>query len=636
MGRRLAGVEAWVWISGLATVLLLLGPALGPGALMNLDLLAFDRLPVPSGMWGLGPELPRRVPLWAFVAWFGTVVGADTAAKVLLVVMLVLAFVGAYRVTARALSQSSTNGSDRPLPDTAIALGGAVLYGAGPFILTRAAVGHWPVVLVAALLPWALPDLVDPTRPLRRIAAWALLFSLGGVYGGVIGGAFLLAALVRSGPGRAARLVGLWLAAQLVWLVPLLLVTVTTSGRTLAPSDAFATPLGEIGDVGRLLAGMGFWNLGFQLGREQPLLAACVGFAVAALAAVGTRDIPVLMRRPLLVIAMVSLAIALASGVAPFDRVFLDVTGSTLGAPLRESQRNLVPFLLWVAIAAPLGARRIGRSLPAALGAPVSLAPLVLGVVLIVPSGWGLGGQLVPVEVPEAWAQARAAIESEPGTVMALPWFQYYTSDVADDRLVLSPLPLYLGGDVVTASDPQLTEAVAQEVADGREPELAAVVGQLRAGVPSSSDLAALGVRWVASLHDVDWRSYTGLDADPGLDVVVDSDDITLFRVRDWMGQVVEDGGEKVASDSFVGPFLSVDRSGPAVYSAPYQWGWARGTSLASETEDGRVALPGGTGVVWYPPVLAVLVADAIWLGLLSWVIIGGIRDRRERGRGGR
>ena len=162
---------------------------------MNLEPSAYDRLPVPSGMWGLGPELPRRVPLWAGIAWLGDVIGADTTAKVFLVVTIVAAFVGAVPPHHRRRRVIAGYDGRRAPPVEIAALGAAVLYGCGPFLLTRLAVGHWPVVLVMAALPWALPTLAEP-RSLRRVAAVGLVFSIGGVYGGIVGGAFLLVGIL--------------------------------------------------------------------------------------------------------------------------------------------------------------------------------------------------------------------------------------------------------------------------------------------------------------------------------------------------------------------------------------------------------------------------------------------------------
>ena len=622
---RPLGVPLWVWLVAVAVSLLLLGPALLPGALMNLDLLVFDRLPVPRGMWGLGPELPRRVPFWAGVAWLGSLVGADTAAKATLLILLVMSFVGSFRVTVRTLrdSGSRTVGS---LPVELVALGGGMLYAAGPFVLTRAAIGHWPVVLVAAVLPWALPDLVELPRSQRRLGAWALLFSLGGVYGGIVGGAFLISGLRKAPPSRRLRAIGVWMAAQLVWLVPLFLVTVTTPGRSMPSSSAFATPMDSVGDLGRLLAGLGFWNPGFQLAREQAGLAAVGGFLVVAFAVVGTKDLPRSMRGPLVAVGLAGLALALASSVPLLDDILSAFTNSALGAPFRESQRYLLPFLLWAAVASPRGAQRMASRLPAALGAPLSLVPWVFALLLIAPSAWGLEGQLRTTTPPTEWVEARQTIEAERGSVLSLPWYQYFTADAADNRLVLSPLPLYLGGDVINASDPQLSDEPAKEVGDGRESEAARIVEELRNGRPASIAMAGLGIRWVARLHDVDWRDYTGLDDDPGLEVAVDGDSLTLYRVRNWPGEIVDDTGRDVSGSSVVRPFWTVEPSGPAAFSAPYQSGWLRGFSVASSTEDGRVRLPSGSGPVWYWPSLLVLAAYAAWVGILIWSVIPTLR----------
>ena len=553
-------------------------------------------------------------------------IGADTTAKVFLVVTIVAAFVGAYRLTIAAAGSSQATTARRAPPVEIAALGAAVLYGCGPFLLTRLAVGHWPVVLVMAALPWALPTLAEP-RSLRRVAAVGLVFSIGGVYGGIVGGAFLLVGILDLRRWVALRAAGVWFLAQLVWLVPLGIVAVTSPGRTMAVSDVFATPLDGVGDLGRIFAGLGFWNLGFQLAREQPLLAAVTGFVLVGLMAVGTPEIPRRWRRPLVAVGALSLALAVVSSIPGIEGLYASFTATVLGAPLREGQRNLAPFLLWAAVAASLGARRVARRLPGVAALPVAAVPVVLAVVLIAPF-WGLEGQLRPVQLPSEWAEARALVQAEPGTVMALPWFQYFTADVADDRLVLSPIALYLGGDVVAASDPRLSREPAQEVADAREPFFAAVVDDLRGGRASSEALADLGVRWVFRLHDVDWRDYTGLDADAGLEVAVDGESLTLYRVTGWAGTVVDDDGVVVPSDSIVGPLRSVDASGPAVVAAPSQRGWMRGLAPAGATADGRISIPAGSGHLWYLPAVAVVVADAVWVGLVAWTVVPPARRR--------
>ena len=111
----------WPWPAGAALGLVVLGPALGPGALFNLDLVLTPVVPVPQGVWGLGPELPRRVPFMVPVAWLSSVLDGAFVAKLLLLSVFVLAFVGAQRLV-------SEHG-------VATRVAAGLLYAASPFLL---------------------------------------------------------------------------------------------------------------------------------------------------------------------------------------------------------------------------------------------------------------------------------------------------------------------------------------------------------------------------------------------------------------------------------------------------------------------------------------------------------------------
>src|SRR5437868_12126462 len=86
------------WLSGIAIAGLVLGPALAPGSLLNLDLVFTPTIPVPRGVWALGPELSRRVPLGAALAWAPTLIGGPLAGKLLLGGALAIAFAGVWRL----------------------------------------------------------------------------------------------------------------------------------------------------------------------------------------------------------------------------------------------------------------------------------------------------------------------------------------------------------------------------------------------------------------------------------------------------------------------------------------------------------------------------------------------------------
>ena len=92
--------DLWQWIVGLVGGLVVVGPGLAPGSLLNLDLVLTPRLQVPPGIWGLGPGLPRSVPIAAPLAWISALIGGPLTGKVLIVVSLMVAFAGAARLVA--------------------------------------------------------------------------------------------------------------------------------------------------------------------------------------------------------------------------------------------------------------------------------------------------------------------------------------------------------------------------------------------------------------------------------------------------------------------------------------------------------------------------------------------------------
>ena len=76
--------------------LLVVGPGLGGGSLLSLDLLVTPEMAVPPGVYGLGPALSQRVPLFVLVGWLAALVGGPVAVKVLLVGWVAVGFAGAW------------------------------------------------------------------------------------------------------------------------------------------------------------------------------------------------------------------------------------------------------------------------------------------------------------------------------------------------------------------------------------------------------------------------------------------------------------------------------------------------------------------------------------------------------------
>lgn len=517
------GRARWLWAAGVLGAAVALGPALGPGSLLSLDLVLTPRIPFPDAVLGLGNELPRRVPLGAPLSWAAGLVGGAAAGKIFLGAAMTLAFVGAARLTGRGT---------RPAPPLAALMAGA-LYALGPFMLTRVAAGHLAIVATAAVLPFALPRLMAPTRDPARAFLWLVAMGLTGVFGGLVGiavaatgWAFSPSRRLRSAPTLALGA----LVAQIPWLVPGLLLR--GHGLALAPGEAFATSSeGPLGVVGGLLAQHGFWRGASQVGgvAGPGLVGLGVGFTILAI--VGTRELPRSWRRPLAALGLLGLVAAASPAVPGLDRLHAAATDTVAFAPLRDAHRLLALFLVWAAPCAALGVTRLARARPRS-EAMIWATVLAAVAALIGPGLWGAEGRLRPVEFPAGWARVDAVVRDEPGAVLALPWHEYLNLGFADDRRVLNPVPDYLGGDVVWSHDPELGPRRLQEAIDPREAPTSQLVGAMTADHPTSPALADLGIRWVVLVHEADAADYGGLRADPGLDLVVDDPAVELYEVQ--------------------------------------------------------------------------------------------------------
>jgi hypothetical protein len=490
------------------------GPGLAPGGLLSLDLVATPTIPVPSGIWGVGPDLPRRVPYGVVVAWLSHLIGGPLTIKLLLVGCIAAAFAGA----AHLLHEH------RPVIQGAAGL----LYALSPFTLTRVGVGHIGLLLGIAVLPWAMPWLLRPAEERHRALLWATALGLTGFAGGVLALIALTVGLVADRGRRVASTAGLAVVSQLPWVVPALVVAATSG--PVRPAGGFATRVSGATGLLQLASGHGFWRGSSQVAPADAGTA-LLGAALVALALLGRRHLPRSWASRGAGAAVVGFAIAIASAVPGLDAVHRHLTSWGPGLVLRESQRALPLFLVWLAPAAALGAEVLAKQ--TRRSAWIYLAvPSAIAIVLAAPGLWGVGGRLEPVTFPEGWSRVRAEVARHPGTVLALPWHQYFDIGFANGRRVLNPLPDYLGGDVLTSSDPELG-AAREERADRREAAAATAVAGLRAGRPESAALARLGVRWIVVLHEVDWSDYRGVGVDDGLIATLRTPSVDLYEIRD-------------------------------------------------------------------------------------------------------
>ncbi len=118
---------------------------------------------------------------------------------------------------------------------------------------------------------------------------------------------------------------------------------------------------------------------------------------------------------------------------------------------------------------------------------------------------WGVGGKVVAVQYPPAWAAAAAAINADPRPVAVLPADSMRHFPWAGDAPVLDPLPRWVRAEVLTTGDLTISGSVVPgEGGRARDVERLLTTGA------DHDTLARAGVGWL---------------------VVESGDDVTVTRI---------------------------------------------------------------------------------------------------------
>lgn len=515
------------FISPTCLAIVVLGPALRPGAIFNLDFVLVPQPHVPDSFWGIGPELPRTAPILILLNAISGLVSFTTTVKILLIGLFVLAWNNMKRL-------AESLGVMRPRV-------AALLYVTIPFLTTRIAVGHLGIVATFAVLPWAVPKLLDAVSDRRSSFIAALALATTGYFGGVVCLMIVTAGLFTSNQTNRGfvRTFASTCSAQLMWIVPGVLVSLTHP-RQLPDSSWFSTDIsGSSLGLLSLSNGGGFWNAEYQQGPSS-IVAGLVGALLLLLAVIGHQMMPVRLRRPLVIGNAIGWLIAVSPTLGLSRQLHNALTATSWGAILREPQRLLVLHLLWLIPAACLGLERLQslRTSPILEFASrklLLLAPLGASLINILPSVWGMNQMLDAEPIPACWTNTKSLVEQSGGTVLSLPWRMYFNQQIGDSPLkrVIDPMPLFLDTDVIHSSDNGLGGSIS-EIGDVREQRMKEIIqGHLRAGQAISPDIARQGVRWVIVQESVVIDDFSKLRDDPGLELVFTCPELSLYKVID-------------------------------------------------------------------------------------------------------
>lgn len=491
VGADVIRVLPLLWSGALAVVML--GGALRPGYVLSYDMVWVPDLTLGSHVLGLGSALPRAIPSDAVVAALDEVLGGALLQKLILLGMLTGAGAG-----FGALVREHTLGARLVVVTLGVW---------NPFVVERLLLGHWPLLIGYAVLPWlvvALRTGTPDTLPLR-VLPLLVVGSLSASAGVMTG----LAVLAVSGRGPVRRtcllVVGL-LAANAPWI----LAGLTSPARTVSdPAGAVAFGTADEGLMTGPVAALSFggiWNADVvpasRLGVAGVALTVLLVAAVVVGIALVVRGARVQDLGALTVCWCAGWGLAVLSWATPGSLGWLGehVPG---GGLLRDGSRLLGLAVPLVAVLVAVAVDGLLARLPERASRLVAAGALALVPLTLMPDAvWGMRGQLSAVSYPAEYDEARRAVsQAPPGDAVSLPFESYRAPEWNGYHRVLDPLGRYLDrhtvvNDVLVVSGRRLVGEDPRAVAVGRALEAPSPAGR-------SAALRAAGIS-VVVLEEID------------------------------------------------------------------------------------------------------------------------------------
>ena len=464
-------------------------PLLAPGYLLVRDAVSTPRSYPTDSALGLGETAPRAVPQDLAVATLSAVLDGGVVVKAILIVALLLAGWGAGRLAAQLLPEAG-------VPGQLVAVTLAVW---NPYVAERLLQGHWSLLLGYGALPWVAAAMLRTDW--AALVFWMALAGLtptGLMLAAVL--ALVCARTLRS----AAAAMGIAVAAALPWLTASLLGTALSASQSagLTPFAARAEP--GLGTLGSLAGLGGLWNADAVPPSRTTAFAiagTAVLLGVVALGAVVVVRKPA--ARPLLILAVAAVLLPAAMATGPGLTALRTMVDSLPGlAVLRDGQK-------WVALAMPgyaLAGAGAVLTLRRWVRPGVSALVCVAALIAVLPDlAWGVGGRVVPVRYPPAWAEVAARINADPLTVVALPPDTMRRFAWAGAVPVLDPLPRWVRAEVLSTGDLIVGgRTVSGEGSHARE------VQRLLASGADDAQLAVAGVGWLLDEDGMTLRRIGG------------------------------------------------------------------------------------------------------------------------------
>ncbi|MGK3204594.1 hypothetical protein [Amycolatopsis sp. MEPSY49] len=486
-------------------------PLLGRGFVLSYDMVFAPRQYFVPDAFGIGGTLPRSVPADAAVALATTVLPGDIVQKIVLLLAVFAAAQGAGRLV--------------PTEHLGTRLVAATAYAWTPYVAERLFIGHWPLLLTYAALPWivraglaarkhepnALPRLVIACAP-------AVLTPPGGVLAAVV-------MAVAAGSRRLWQTLAIAIVLNLPWLVP----TFLNAGGTYsdpAGVTAFSARAESWGPALLSVLGLGgIWNSETVPGSRAMPLVPVLTLVVVAIAVAGLK--PLTQRwgkapaRSLFALGVAGVLLASLATLPGGEALLTAATRHLPGAGLlRDAQKWAAWWALPLALGFALAIEVAAAKLKTERGRVALVTAAAVFPLLTLPDlAWGGWGRLATVRYPADWQAVSEVLGDRPGDVLTLPLSAFRGFAWNDDRTQLDPAPRVLPRPVLMDD----TLQVGADRIAGEDPR----IGDVRAAT-SARELTEAGVGWIVvergTPGDVDKRLLA--DATP----VWSGDWLTLYR----------------------------------------------------------------------------------------------------------
>ena len=377
-------------------------------------------------------------------------------------------------------------------------------------------------------------------------------------------GAFLRWTLRYLGP-TALLTVGL----NIFWLVPALTNTESILSGTSQLDLSFFAPRATsgLGVAFETAAMYGFWREGYVYSKDLlPVLWALLFAFILFLSVLGAlahwrepaEAGPREKRAPLdwglapqtIGFSIVGgLAILLAIGMAsPVTAPLAERLGDAVPAArgFRDSHKFVALLCLSYAFLGALGMDELRRALDGRLRrvwratVRVALVAALLAPVVYTYGMFGFMGQLGTTDVPRSWREVDAELQKDPNDawMLVLPWHLYMDHSWLPnrDKRLASPGHLFFSRPVYAGDNIEAGGIYSQSTS----PSSRFIEALIRDGAKQKnigSLLAPLNVRYVLLLHEVNYADYDFLRQQPDLEVVLERNDLTLFRNKTAVGR---------------------------------------------------------------------------------------------------